>query len=271
MQITGEEKNELLKIVNERYGYDFSGYAEASIKRRINRFADINKFENYFDLRHHLLNDKNLFVSFILEITVNVTEMFRDPAFFKCLTHKIFPVLKTYSHRKIWHAGCSTGEEVYSLAILLYEHELYKDTIIYGTDINAKVVKHAREGIYTLKSMKEYSSNYIKAGGSASLSDYYTADYDSVIMNKMLKKNMVFSTHNLAGDTSFNEFQMIVCRNVLIYFNHHLQEKVLHLFYESLSMFGFLALGSKESIMFSKLRDKFEVIDKNEKIFKKIA
>ena len=271
MEITNEEKDELLQIIRERYGYDFSAYAEASIKRRINRFADINKFENYFDLRHHLVNEQNLFASFILEITVNVTEMFRDPAFFKSLVAKIFPLLKTYAHRKIWHAGCSTGEEVYSLAILLKENDLYKDTIIYGTDINSKVVKQAREGIYTLKVMKEFSSNYQKAGGIASLSDYYTADYDSVIINKTLKKNTVFSTHNLAGDTSFNEFQMIVCRNVLIYFNQQLQEKVLHLFYESLCMFGFLALGSKESIMHSKLKDKFEIVDKQEKIYRKIA
>jgi chemotaxis protein methyltransferase CheR len=271
MQISNEEKNELLKIMSDRYGYDFSDYAEASIKRRINRFAGIHKFDTYFDLRHYLINDKNLFASFILEVTVNVTEMFRDPSFFKSLTDKVFPALKTYAHRKIWHAGCSTGEEVYSLAILLYENNLYKDTIIYATDINTKVVKHATEGIYNIKAMKEYSANYVKAGGHASLSDYYIADSDSVIMNKLLKKNMVFSTHNLAGDTSFNEFQMIICRNVLIYFNHELQEKVLQLFYESLGMFGFLALGSKESIVYSKLRDKFEVVDKDEKIFRKIA
>lgn len=271
MHITTEEKNELLKIIKERYGYDFSGYAEASIKRRINRFSDIHKFENYFDLRHHLINSQNLFASFILEVTVNVTEMFRDPPFFKSLAGKVFPVLKTYPHRKIWHAGCSTGEEVYSLAILLHENGLYKDTMIYATDINSKVVKQAREGIFPLKAMKEFTANYQKAGGQESLADYYTADYDHVIMNKMLKKNMVFSTHNLAGDTSFNEFQMIVCRNVLIYFNQQLQEQVLHLFYESLCMFGFLALGSKETIMHSKLKDRFEVVDKTEKIYKKIA
>ncbi len=271
LQITNEEKGELLGIIRERYGYDFSEYAEASIKRRINRFADINSFENYFDVRHHLANDQNLFVAFILEITVNVTEMFRDPAFFKCLAEKVFPLLTTYAHRKVWHAGCSTGEEVYSLAILLKENSLYRDTIIYATDINTKVVKQAREGVFPLKLMKEFTANYLKAGGQESLSDYYTADYDSVIMNKSLKKNMVFSTHNLAGDTSFNEFQMIICRNVLIYFNQELQDKVLQLFYESLCMFGFLALGSKESITHSKLRDKFEVIDKNEKIFRKIA
>lgn len=271
MHISTEEKNELLKLVNERYGYDFSDYAEASIRRRINRFAEMHLIDNYFDLRHLILNDKNLFALFTLEVTVNVTEMFRDPLFFKALASKVFPALKTYPHRKIWHAGCSTGEEVYSLAILLYENNLHKDTILYATDINARVVKQAKEGIYTLKAIKEYSTNYIKAGGQSSLSDYYTAEYDSVIMSKLLKKNMVFSTHNLAGDTSFNEFQMIICRNVLIYFNMELQERVLHLFYESLSMFGFLALGTKESILFSKLRDKFEVIDKNEKIFRKIA
>lgn len=271
MYITSEETIELLNMVNDRYGYDFSEYAESSIKRRINRFADIHKFDNYFDIKHHLLNDESLFASFVIEITVNVTEMFRDPTFFKSLQNNVFPILKTYPYRKIWNAGCSTGEEAYSIAILLSENNLYNRTKIYGTDINSEVIKKAKEGIYSLKLMKGYTTNYIKSNGSSSFSEYYTAHYDSSIMNQNLKKNLIFSVHNLVSDKSFNEFNMILCRNVLIYFNQKLQEKVFQLFHESLGIFGFLALGSKESMMASKYKDKYEVIDKREKIFRKIS
>jgi len=271
MQITNDEAKELLNLVNDRYGYDFSEYAEASIKRRVSRFAGLQKIDSYFDLKHHLLNDQALFASFIIEITVNVTEMFRDPTFFTCLQQKVFPALTTYPYRKIWHAGCSTGEEVYSLAVLLQENNLYNRTKVYATDINSEVIQKAKEGIYPLKLMREYTSKYMKAGGESSFSDYYTAQYDSAIMNKSLKKNLIFSVHNLVSDKSFNEFNMIICRNVLIYFNQSLQEKVFELFYDSLGMFGFLALGSKESMIASKLKNKYEVIDKNEKIFRKIA
>jgi len=270
MEITDKEIILLLYQVKKRYGYDFSNYSEASIKRRIIRFCEIHRFGQFFDLKHHLLNEPELFADFVLQITVNVTEMFRDPGFFKSLKEKVFPILATYSHCKIWHAGCSTGEEVYSMSIFLKESGLFKTTI-YGTDLNPEVLKQAREGVYSMKLMKEYTTNYIKAGGISSFSDYYTAQYDMSILNGDIKKNIVFSQHNLVSDGSFNEFNLIVCRNVLIYFNKQLQERVLNLFYESLAPFGYLALGSKESLQFSSLESKFEPVDKNEKIYKKIA
>jgi chemotaxis protein methyltransferase CheR len=271
MEITSEEKSELLALVNDRYGYDFSDYSDASMKRRINRFAGLFKLDNYFDLKHHLLNDQSLFATFIIEVTVNVTEMFRDPLFFKSLQKKVFPALSTYPYRKVWNAGCSTGEEVYSLAILLRENDLLNRTKIYATDINSNVIQRAKDGIYPLKLMKGYTTNYQKAGGNSDFSDYYTAQYDAAILNNNIKRNLIFSTHNLVSDKSFNEFNLIICRNVIIYFNQDLQEKVFNLFYESLGPLGFLALGSKESMMASKLKHKFEVVDKAEKIFRKIA
>jgi chemotaxis protein methyltransferase CheR len=270
MLISMDEVHELLKLTKHRSGYDFSGYAEASMQRRINRFAEMKKLDGYPALKRHLLQDTSAFDSFITEITVNVTEMFRDPAFFKCLQQKVFPSLTTYPYPKVWHAGCSTGEEVYSLAVLLQENNLYHNTRLYATDINSAAIQKAKNGIYPLKLMKEYTTNYMAAGGSSSFSDYYIAQYDSAIMNKGLKQNVVFSIHNLVSDHSFNEFNLVVCRNVLIYFNRALQEKVFSLFYESLSMFGFLALGSKESMISSNLKEKFEVVDRNEKIFRKI-
>jgi chemotaxis protein methyltransferase CheR len=271
MQITGNELKELLRSINDRYRFDFSEYAEASMKRRVSRFATLNKISSCRELKSLLENDEALFTSFISEITVNVTEMFRDPSFFKSLSQKVFPALNNIPHRKIWHAGCSSGEEAYSVAVMLSENNLYNGTRIYATDINPDVIHHAKEGIYPVDVMKEYTSNYMESGGSSSFSDYYTAKYDSAIINKTLKKNMVFSVHNLVCDHSFNEFNLIVCRNVLIYFNKNLQEKVFRLFHESLPLFGFLALGPKESMLSNKLRNKYEVIDKEENIFRKIA
>jgi len=269
MEITEKEKDLLLYQIKKRYGYDFTNYAEASIKRRIIRFCEIHHFKQYFDLKHDLMNDSGLFADFVLQITVNVTEMFRDASFFHSTKENVFPNLATYTHCKIWHAGCSTGEEVYSMAIMLKESKLLK-TMVYATDINPEVLNQAREATYSMKQMKEYTTNYIKAGGSASFSDYYTAHYNMAILNSTLKKNIVFSQHNLVSDGSFNEFNLIVCRNVLIYFNKELQEHVLNLFYESLAPLGYLALGSKESLLFSSLNTKFEVVDKNEKIYRKI-
>ncbi len=269
MEISGAEKKELLQLVQRRYGYDFSEYSEASILRRINRFSDIHKIQNYFDLRHQLLNEPALFSDFVLEVTVNTTEMFRDPAFFLSMKEKVFPGLATYPHCKIWHAGCSTGEEVYSMAIMLKENKLNKATI-YATDINSEVIDQAREATYPMKLLKEYTGNYIKAGGTHSFSDYYTAHYNMAVFSSALRKNVVFSVHNLVSDGSFNEFNLIVCRNVLIYFNKELQERVLKLFYESLAPLGYLALGPKESLYFSALRNKFEVVDKEYKIYRRI-
>jgi chemotaxis protein methyltransferase CheR len=269
MEITDKEKEQLLYQVKKRYGYDFTNYSEASIKRRINRFCEIHKFDQYFDLKHHLLNEAGLFSEFVLQVTVNITEMFRDPSFFRSLKENVFPQLATYPHSKIWHAGCSTGEEVYSLKIMLLENNL-RNNSVYATDINPEVLQQAREATYNMKLMKDYTKQYINAGGISSFSDYYTAHYNMAILKSELRENVIFSVHNLVSDGSFNEFNLIVCRNVLIYFNSELQERVLNLFYQSLPPLGYLALGSKETLAFSSLKNKFEVVDKNEKIYRKI-
>lgn len=268
--ITDEQTDELLTILKNRYGYDFSDYSHASLLRRINRFREITKTWDFFDLKSRLLNDGAFFADFVIEITVNVTEMFRDPGFFKSLKEKVFPYLETYPFYKVWNAGCSTGEEVYSTAILLHESKLLERARIYATDINSKVLSKAREGIFPLKYMQDYSSNYLKAGGSFSLSDYYVAHYGHAKFENHLSKNMIYSVHNLVSDGSFNEFNLIICRNVMIYFNRKLQDRVFRLFYDSMPMYGFLALGSKESLQFSEVFECFEVVDPKEKIYRKI-
>lgn len=221
-------------------------------------------------LGEKVLEDKVFFGLFLMELTVNVTEMFRDPSFFKALRGKVMPYLKTYPNIRIWDAGCSTGEETYSLAILLKEENYLHKARIYATDINSRVLASAKEGIFALDVMKDYSRNYLSSGGKGSLSDYYHAKYNSAIFNEDLSKNFVFSVHNLAMDGSFNEFNLIVCRNVLIYFQKELQEKVLELFLQSLPVYGYLALGSKESIRFSRIEKYFEVVDAKERIFRRI-
>ena len=267
---TDEQIAELLSIIKNRYGYDFANYSEASLIRRITRFREVTKTFDFFELKNRLLNDAAYFADFVIEITVNVTEMFRDPSFFKALREKVFPYLETYPFYKVWNAGCSTGEEVYSTAILLHEKKILDRARIYATDINSKVLASAREGIFPLKHMQDYSSNYQKAGGEFSLSDYYVAQYGLAKFDSQLPKNMMFSVHNLVSDGSFNEFNLIVCRNVMIYFNRKLQERVFRLFYESMPVYGFLALGSKETLQFSGVYECFEVVDAKEKIYRKI-
>jgi chemotaxis protein methyltransferase CheR len=269
-EITNDELEEILDFVIKRYGFDFSQYSKSSIKRRVGRIMTNYNLKGIFDLKFKLLNDESFFELFIENITVNVTEMFRDPSFYKALREHVLPQLESYPFIKIWHAGCSTGEEVYSMAILLYEAGLLKRTKQYATDLNPKVLKKAKEGIFDLRTMKEYTMNYNMAGGKEHFSDYYTAKYDHAIFKKELKKNMIFSLHNLVSDKSFNEFNLIICRNVLIYFNQDLQDKVIRLFSESLCHFGFLGLGSKESLLFYHDAKKFEVIDRSNKIFKLI-
>lgn len=272
MELTEESKKSLLIILKEYYDYDFTGYAEASLNRRIIRFAELNSFNSFFELRHELINNKSSFERFVEEITVNVTEMFRDPDFYMALKNIVFPAISSYPFRRIWHAGCSTGEEVYSLAILLNEHDLYKNTRTFATDINQQVLNTAKEGVYKPYPFHDYQQQYKQAGGKFDLDHYYDATHDGRIkMHEYLRKNVLFTAHNLVSDGSFNEFNLIVCRNVLIYFDKDLQERVFGLFAESLCIFGYLALGPKETIQFSKWRDKFEVVDKKEKIYRKIG
>ncbi len=267
MNIENTEFKELLKSIQAVYGYDFTDYAEASLKRRVSNFMSNRKILSLGELAGIILKDENIFEEFIQDVSVTVTEMFRDPAFYKSLRENVLKRLATYPFIKIWIAGCATGEEVYSIAILLQEENLLARSIIYATDINQKSLQIAKEGVYPLEHMKSHTANYQKSGGIKSFSEYYKAKYSSVIFDKSLRQNIVFSPHNLAVDKSFNEFQLIICRNVLIYFNQQLQNKVIGLFYDSLCSFGFLGLGNKESLLFSSNQKDFEDIDRKEKIF----
>lgn len=259
----------LLNEVVEKSGYDFTSYATASVKRRINRLFIIDHFNSFHEFRNRIIEDENYFSRFVQEITVNVTEMFRDPSFYKTLREEVLPVLATYPFIRIWHAGCSTGEEVYSMAILLKETGIMHKSLLYATDINPGVLDHLTKGIYPLRLLKQFSENYILSGGKEDFSSYYTAKYDHAKFNDDLRRKMIVSTHNLVSDSSFNEFQLIICRNVLIYFNKSLQDKVLKLFDSSLEPRGFLALGSKEHIRFADIGNKYIQLEPKEKIWKK--
>jgi chemotaxis protein methyltransferase CheR len=268
--IADEELNEILQIVHKTYGYDFTDYARASMHRRLQRFIDDHRYATSYDLKYALVNDKQVFDTFLKRVTVNVTEMFRDPEFYRTMKEKVLPILASYPIIKIWHAGCSSGEEVFSLAILLHEAGLLERCKIYATDINPANLEKAKNGIMPLEAMKEYIGNYIKAGGQQDFASYYTARYNNAIIRKELREKVVFSPHNLVTDQVFNEFQLIFCRNVMIYFNRRLQNDVLRLFHESLSTFGYLALGTKESLLFTEVRQKFEAISDAQKIYRRI-
>jgi chemotaxis protein methyltransferase CheR len=269
MSFDNKELKEFLESVRFVYGYDFTDYAESSVRRRIDHFMAQRKISSLEKLARLVLQEEKLFEEFIQEVTVTVTEMFRDPPFYKSLRDTVMKRLATYPFIKVWIAGCATGQELYSIAILLREEELLNRSVIYATDINQKSLQVAKDGIYPLENMKSYTSNYQKAGGVKSFSEYYKAKYNSVIFDKTLKQNIVFAPHNLSVDRSFNEFQLVICRNVLIYFNQQLQNKVINLFYESLCPFGFLGLGNKESLLFSDKKKCFDEINRKEKIFMK--
>lgn len=259
----------ILADVLEVYGYDFTGYSRASLKRRIVRLYEMDKFVSFAEYRYRIRTDSNYFKRFLEEITINVTEMFRDPDFYRDLRTEILPKLGTYPFIRIWVAGCSTGEEAYSVAIILKELNLLHKSLIYATDINSSVLETASKAIISLNKLKLYTENYIDAGGAADFSDYYTASYSLGKLKDELKSKIIFSTHNLVTDNSFNEFQLILCRNVLIYFDRALQNQVFELFDGSLEKFGYLALGTKETINFSLVSDNYERIGAG-KIWRKI-
>lgn len=252
------------------YGYDFTGYARASIKRRVNRLMVIDRFPSFAELLYRVKNDPAYLRHLVDEVTVNVTDMFRDPHTFKIIREQILPVLATHPFIRIWHAGCATGEEVYSMAILLEEANLLHKTLLYATDLNASVIENVQKGIFPMTFMKQYSENYILSGGRKEFSSYYTAKYDWAKFNDALRNRIIVSTHNLVSDRSFNEFQLIFCRNVLIYFDKDLQDKVFTLFDDSLEKLGFLVLGSRENIRFSQVAKKFKQLENKEKIWRKI-
>src|ERR671935_3277094 len=260
----------LLEGVFRQYGFDFREYAPASLRRRVWRRAHAEGLSTISALQDKLLHDPACMERLLLDLSINVTAMFRDPSFYVALREKIVPMLKTYPFCRIWVAGCSTGEEVYSLAILLEEEGIYDRARIYATDINESVLERARAGVFPLDKMREYTHNYIKAGGTRAFSEYYLAKYDGAQFQRALVDNVVFAQHNLVSDRSFNEFNVIVCRNVMIYFDHALQNRVHGLFYESLVHLGVLALGHKESIHFSPRADDYDELDTHEKLYRKV-
>lgn len=259
----------LLEAVFLRYGYDFRNYSKAHLKRRVLYRLGISNLSTVNELQNKVLRDREFFKDFLDDLSINVTEMFRDPDFYRSLRENIVPKLRTYAYFKIWHAGCSTGEEVYSLAILLHEEGLLDRCQVYATDFNQKVLEIAKEGVYQKSDIEQCERNYRQSGGKKNLSDYYKSMYGSVMFNKELASRTVFADHNLVTDSVFADVNLILCRNVLIYFEKSLQEKVLGLFYESLVPSGILCLGTKESLKFSDYGKLFEGIDVKQKIFKK--
>ena len=260
----------LLEGVFRHYGFDFRAYAYASIRRRIWKRVESEGLRTVSQLQARILHDQDAMERLLLDLSVNVTAMFRDPRCYREFRERVVPLLRTYPFIRIWHAGCSTGEEVFSMAILLEEEGLYDKTRIYATDINDMVLQRARQGIFPLERMQEYTDHYIKAGGTRSFSEYYTAKYDGALFAPSLSRNIVFSQHNLVTDRSFSEFHVIFCRNVLIYFEKPLQNHVHKLFYESLVTFGVLALGSKETLKFSEYAPCYERLSATEKLYRKV-
>lgn len=260
----------LLEGIYRYYGFDFRDYALSSLKRRIRKLLAAEGLTTISALQDRLLHDAACLERFLLGLTVNVTSMFRDPEFFVSFRKTIVPLLRTYPFIRIWHAGCSTGQEVYSMAILLQEEGLYHRCRLYATDTNDLVIQKAKQGIYAIELMQEYTQLYLKAGGTRSFSEYYTAGYGNAIFRASLRENIVFSQHNLATDRSFNEFNVILCRNVLIYFNRTLQQRVHQLFYDSLCSFGVLGLGRRESLKLSPYEPCYEEIAKGERLYRRL-
>src|SRR5205823_4723446 len=246
------------------------GYALGSLKRRLARRMREEGVETLSGLQDKVLHDPEAMERLLVALSISVTSMFRDPTFYVAFREKVVPLLRTYPFIRIWHAGCSTGEEVYSMAILLQEEGIYDRCRIYATDINEGVLQKAKTGIFPINTMQENTSNYIAAGGQGTFSDYYTARYDYAIFRPQLRENVVFAQHNLVTDASFNLFNVILCRNVLIYFNNALQERVQQLFLDSLEMFGILGLGKKETVRYTSVADNYEELDEEERLYRRI-
>jgi chemotaxis protein methyltransferase CheR len=260
----------LLEGVYRQYGFDFREYAPASLKRRVWRRVQAEQAGTIAGLLERVLHDADVMERLLLDLSINVTSMFRDPTFYNAFRVQVVPLLKTYPFTRIWVAGCSTGEEVYSLAILLHEEAIYDRTRIYATDINEAVLERARGGVFPVDKMQEYTENYIRAGGKQSFSEYYLAKYEGALFDRKLTENVVWAPHNLVQDRSFNTFNVILCRNVMIYFDRALQTRVHQLFHDSLERFGILALGHKESIRFTGIENAYEELDALERIYRKV-
>src|SRR5947199_10057812 len=260
----------LAEGIYAHYGFDFRDYSQPSMKRRIWKRTYAEGLRTISGLQEKVLHDPSCMERLLLDLSINTTAMFRDPTFYLAFRQKVVAMLRTYPFVRIWHAGCSTGEEVYSMAILLYEEGLYDRCRIYATDINEAVLQRAKDGIFPLNTMQENTANYIAAGGNGTFSEYYTARYDYALFRPSLRENVVFAQHNLVTDASFNIFNVIFCRNVLIYFNNPLQDRVQELFLNSMEMFGILGLGKKETIRYTAVADSYEVIDAEERIYRRV-
>jgi chemotaxis protein methyltransferase CheR len=261
----------LLEAIYRHHGYDFRGYARTSIRRRIAKLMREEHLSTISGLQERVLHDASAWDRFLQGISVNVSAMFRDPHFFLAFRRLAIPLLRTYPFLRIWQAGCSLGEEAYSLAILLEEEGLYDRSLIYATDINEATLRHAREAIFPADLMQKYTQNYLLSGGNRSFSEYYTARYEYAVMRPSLRRNIVFSQHNLVSDGAFNEFNVIMCRNVMIYFNRELQERTHALLYGSLATFGILGLGAKESLRLLPQESLYEPLEAGEKLYRRIA
>jgi chemotaxis protein methyltransferase CheR len=264
------EINLLLEAIYQKYGYDFRDYSRASIKRRIKHTLSMSGIDKISDMTHQILYDEQFFNTLLTNFSINVTEMFRDPIFYQVLNETVIKDLARQSFIRIWHAGCATGEEAYSMAIILKEAGIYDRSRIYATDFNEDVIHKAREGIYPIDNILKYGNNYVKATGKDNFSKYYTSRYNYAIIDRSLRKNIIFSDYNLVTDNVFCEMDLIVCRNVLIYFNKKLQNRVINLFIESLAPKGYLCLGLQESIKFTDYAKHFNEIARKEKIFQKV-
>jgi chemotaxis protein methyltransferase CheR len=263
------ERRLLFDAIYLKYHYDFRGYAEASAKRRVRTAMTRLACETVSQLQDRVLHDPAAFADVLDVLTVPVSEMFRDPGYFKTLRERVVPILRTYPSLKLWVAGCSTGEEAFSLAILLREEELLERAIIYATDINPRTLHQAQEGVYDIERVPGFSENYRRSGGRGSLSDYYIARYGRAVLDKSLKRHIVFSDHSLATDSVFTEVQVVSCRNVLIYFRRELQDRAVGLFHEALCRRGFLGIGSKESLRWSAYAAAFDEVAGEDRIFQK--
>jgi chemotaxis protein methyltransferase CheR len=260
----------LLEGVYRHYGYDFRDYSPSSLRRRIRERVKAEGLRTISGLKEQALHDPACMERLLYGLSINVSAMFRDPPFYRAFRQQVVPLLRTYPFLRIWHAGCSTGEEVYSMAILLEEEGLYERTRIYATDMNDLVLRKARDGIMPLAAMQQYTANYQQAGGREAFSAYYTASYGNAIVRPSLRQNVVFAQHNLATDRAFNEFQVVMCRNVMIYFNKALQSRVLDLFRESLVRLGFLCLGSKESVKYLPQESDYEAFEPEQRIYRRV-
>lgn len=259
----------LIDAIYLKYHYDFRSYSVASMMRRMTTAMTRFHCRTLSQLQDRVLHEPTMFPALLDFLTVQVSEMFRDPGHFKALRERVVPMLRTYPSLKIWVAGCSTGEEVYSLAILLREEGLLSRTLIYATDINTHALQRAEAGVYEIDRIAGFTENHRLSGARSSLSDYYTAAYGRAVFDKTLRDHIVFSDHSLATDSVFAEVHLVSCRNVLIYFNRDLQDRALGLFHESLCRKGFLGLGAKESLRFSSYSEAFDEVDRAQRVFQK--